>query len=403
MSANAIKKNERIHTLDIIRGIAVLGIIIANMYVFKTLFADETKLMFTGAVLPDGMFNQIVSIFVSFFIDNKFYPMFSLLFGLGFFIFYDRLRQKGLSAGRLFSRRLVFLLVIGLIHLVFLWTGDILHTYALAGFLLLLFINRKPRTILLWAVLMLGIGTFILTAMLTVSGLMLSMMGTDEFVQNDTRGMAITTMMEGTYMEILQYRFVNEVVPVLFNVFLTVPGILPLFLIGLYMGKTRMFHDVAANLNRWKKICIHSCWSGLASVAIVVGLKYGLGPLPASISYGISEGLHFLAGPILMLFYVSALVLLLHSGGRLKLFMPIAAVGRMALTNYLLQTLIGVSIFYGFGLGLFGQVSIGGGFLLAIAIYIIQLILSHFYLKKFKQGPLEYLWRKWTYGGKLLT
>lgn len=106
-----------------------------------------------------------------------------------------------------------------------------------------------------------------------------------------------------------------------------------------------------------------------------------------------------LAGPLQMLFYVSAFVLLLQKGTVARLFMPIASAGRMALTNYLLQTIVATTIFYGYGFGLFGSVSSSQGLLIAIVIYATQVILSHLYLKKWKQGPLEALWRKWTYSG----
>lgn len=98
-----------------------------------------------------------------------------------------------------------------------------------------------------------------------------------------------------------------------------------------------------------------------------------------------------------MLFYLSALVLLLTKESRQRMLQPIASVGRMALTNYLMQTLIFVTIFHGYGFGLFNQVGSFAGVILSVSVFIIQIVLSTLYLKKFNQGPMEWLWRKWTY------
>ncbi|MBB6450707.1 uncharacterized protein HNR44_002697 [Geomicrobium halophilum] len=399
MKAAATVTQERIHSLDIIRGIAVFGILIANMAIFKSLVLGDARPTVEGGSLPDGAFNQFASLFNTIFVEGKFYPMFSLLFGLGFFIFYSRLVEKDLNANRVFVRRLVFLLVIGLIHLIFLWSGDILHTYALAGFLLLLFVDRRPQILILWIVVLLGVSSLFMTVLLAVTGYV-----NDQFTPMATFEEMVVTgtqiMSEGSYGEILTYRFFNEVLPTLFESVFTVAIVLPLFLIGLYMGKTGMFHHVDRHLKRWKKLCIHSLWSGGLLTILMTALHYDVIPFPSYITYGLSMGVNVAAGPLLMLFYVSGLVLFLRSNHRRRLLMPFAAVGRMALTNYLLQTIVAIFIFYGFGLGLFGHVSSGTGLLIAIGIYIAQMILSNLYLQTFTQGPVEALWRKWTYKGK---
>ncbi|QQK79406.1 DUF418 domain-containing protein [Salicibibacter cibi] len=401
MKATQIPANERIHTLDIIRGIAVFGILIANIYAFKTLAFIDLRPYIEGGAIPEGTLSPFADIFNTIFIEGKFYPMFSLLFGLGFYIFYTRLIEKDYNADRMFVRRLVFLLIIGLFHLVFLWSGDILHTYALAGFLLLLFIHRQSKTIMVWIVVLLGATSIFMLLLTSLSGVGLqfkveSGMGSfAAFESSVDSGEAV--MANGTYGDILQYRFLNEVIPVLMQAIVNVIAVLPLFLIGLYMGKKRMFHDLENNLKKWKKLCVHSFWSGTLLTALMAALHYDLPPLPSYFTFGMSEGVNYAAGPLLMLFYVSALVLILRSKGWRKLLMPFAAVGRMALTNYLLQSLMAIFIFYGFGLGMFGQISSGIGMAMAVIIFTAQLIVSNLYLQTFKQGPMEALWRKWTY------
>jgi uncharacterized protein len=392
MNNRGVTSNERIHTVDIIRGVAVLGIILANMMHFKSLAQKDILIFLEGHELPDGIFNQFATLFISFFVEGKFYPMFSLLFGLGFYILYNRLQQKDLKANRVFSRRLVFLLLIGAIHIIFFWHGDILLTYGLTGFFLLFFISRDPKTILLWSISLHAVAS-IVVSMITLKGTL----GFPPAGEIKALNEVTTSMMaQGGYWEIVSFRFTDSIINILSNIF-SVPAILPLFLLGLYMGKTGMFHEAEAHLGRWKRICIHSLWAGMLSSVAATALMHNFTPIPSYLAYGIGFGLRTLTGPILMLFYVSVLVLLTRKKMQQAIMKPFANVGRMALTNYLMQTLFLVLIFHGYGLGLFGQFSSGAGLLLSIGVYLFQLILSTLYLKKFKQGPMEALWRKWTY------
>ncbi|MBP1970239.1 uncharacterized protein J2Z83_002357 [Virgibacillus natechei] len=401
MRPNTIAPHERIHSLDIIRGLALFGILLANMVAFKTLTFTDIEVFLNGATLPESTLNAGVTLFTEFFIVGKFYPMFSLLFGLGFYIFYQRLEAQAFSPRAVFYRRLVFLLVLGLFHLFFIWSGDILHVYAITGFLLPFFFHRAGKTIVFWIVGLLLVTSLVTGAFIMLSGFGLQysmdegMMSAAEMKQETEAGSAI--MRSGSLGEILSFRITNEALPVLMQVLFVVPSILPLFLIGLYMGKNQMFHDVEKNLKKWKVLCLVGLIVGIPLTFLGVAISYhGLG-LPAYLTQGIYQGINMVSGPFLMLFYVSAVVLLLRNGKIQQLFMPFASVGRMALTNYLLQSLIAVGIFYGYGAGLFGQVSSSVAFLIALVIYILQVFVSHFYLKRFKQGPMESLWRNWTY------
>ncbi|MFA1822829.1 DUF418 domain-containing protein [Virgibacillus oceani] len=392
MNNREVSSNERIQSLDIIRGVAVFGIVLANMMYFKSLAQKDILIFLEGHELPEGGFNQFATLFVSFLVEGKFYPMFSLLFGLGFYILYNRLQQKGLHANRVFSRRLVFLIIIGAIHIIFFWHGDILLTYGLTGFFLLFFISRHPKTILIWSISMHVVAS-IVVGMITLKGTL----GFPPIGEIKALNEVTTSMMaEGGYWEIVGFRFTDSMINIISNIF-SIPTILPLFLLGLYMGKTGMFHHAEAHLGRWKRICLHSLWAGLLTSVATTMLMHNLTPIPSYIAYGVGFGLRTLTGPILMLFYLSAIILLTRKEIQKKIMKPFANVGRMALTNYLMQTLILVFIFHGYGLGLYGQFSSGAGLLLSIGVYIFQLILSTLYLKKFRQGPMEALWRKWTY------
>ncbi|TFD93670.1 DUF418 domain-containing protein [Jeotgalibacillus sp. R-1-5s-1] len=398
---SSVSMKERIHALDIIRGFALFGILIANMIAFKTPVFTELNGLFEGERLPEGGLNATLTLLTAFFVDGKFYPMFSMLFGLGFYIFYSRLMKRGLPAKQLFRRRLVFLLLIGLVHLIFIWSGDILHTYAITGFLLPLFIERSSKVIKIWAISLMIFGPLLMTALMLFSSVSIQFIvnqGMDTMENlNASSVVAATVMAEGSFGEILAFRLTNEVLPILLQVLLVVPTILPLFLIGLYLGKTGMFTDIERNLQRWKKVM----WIGLAIGVPLVGLSvavaYNVFGWAPYVTLPIAEGLNAIGGPFLMLFYVSVIVLLTRKASVEKMLMPFASVGRMALTNYLMQSVIAVIIFNGYGFGLFGQVSKTQGVLIAIAIYIVQVVLSHLLLKRYNQGPMEFVWRKWTY------
>ncbi|KIL51595.1 hypothetical protein KP77_11070 [Jeotgalibacillus alimentarius] len=401
---SSVSLKERIHTLDIIRGFALFGILIANMIAFKTPVFTEVRDMIEGASLPDGGMNAALTLMTAFFVDGKFYPMFSMLFGLGFYIFYSRLMKRGLPAKKMFMRRLVFLLLIGLVHLIFIWSGDILHTYAITGFLLPLFIERSSKTIKIWVISLFALGAFMMTALMLMSSVGMNMMVSGEMETlenlNSSADLAASVMANGSFGEILAFRFTNEVVLILLQVLFLVPTILPLFLIGLYLGKTGMFTEIEHNIKRWKKVM----WLGLLVGAPLVGLSVAIGynvfDWAPYLTIPLAEGLNALGGPLLMLFYVAAIVLVTRKSSVEKMLMPFASVGRMALTNYLMQSIIAVIIFNGYGFGLFGQVSKSQGVLIAIAIYSVQVVLSHMLLKRYKQGPMEFVWRKWTYSGE---
>ncbi|WP_042403842.1 DUF418 domain-containing protein [Geomicrobium sp. JCM 19037] len=136
----------------------------------------------------------------------------------------------------------------------------------------------------------------------------------------------------------------------------------------------------------------------LLGTIVVTALIHNFTPLPSAVGFGLAQGLRTLTGPILMLFYVSSLVLLTQKETWQRMLKPFANAGRMALTNYLMQSIVLVFVFYGFGFGLYGQVGEGVGFLIGVGLFVVQVILSTLYLKKFNQGPMEYVWRKWTYG-----
>ncbi|MDQ0298727.1 uncharacterized protein J2S78_001135 [Salibacterium salarium] len=399
MNIRSTTNQERLITLDIIRGFALLGILFANMATFKSPTFQSQSMPSELATLPTGILNQWSQFALDLFVNGKFYPMFSFLFGLGFYLFYERLQEKGLASSKMYQRRMVFLLVIGFIHLVFIWSGDILFTYALAGFFLLLFIHRTPKTIMIWALGLLLTSSIVMGFLSLVSNFIMVMQQNDSFEEQAQAAVANAQAIysSGTYMEILNFRLSDEVPIVVTNLILSVPNVLGLFLIGLYVGKKGWIQNPAQYQAAWKKLFFISLISGGLLSFLFAFLNNGLFPTPAWFSAGAASGLNIVAGPLFMLFYVTGAVLLCQRKAITRFFKPIAFVGQMALTNYLLQSIICSLIFYGFGLQLYGTIDTVTGLLITVVIYIGQIMLSWFWMGNYSQGPLEKLWRYWTY------
>lgn len=390
MSNESVLGKNRIVTLDIIRGFAIFGIFLVNM----PSFTGSEFMVYTGM---DKTIRMIFDLFV----QTKFYTIFSFLFGLGFYIFMTRAEARGEKVFKLFSRRLLALLLFGILHIVLLWEGDILHNYAITGFLLLLFYRRKPKTILIWAFLLILFFQFIMgaSAALTYIGEKFDdSLNVSEEMKQETiaRGQekieAYTTL---SYGELLKWRVPNEEIELIYNILIVIPDVLGMFLLGLFAGKIDLFRRVQ-ELKR--KLQITQIITLFLSIPALVAIIWSYSQLDeVTFMYSLTNYffVHF-SGFTLSIFYIVTIALLLENATWKRILNPFRYVGQMALTNYLSQTLFGVIVFYGFGL--FGQVSLSSGLLYTIAFYCFQVVFSYFWLKKFQFGPCEWLWRVMTYG-----
>jgi uncharacterized protein len=398
-TAGPITGRERIEIVDILRGFALFGILLVNMAVFKASWAG---LQYTAT--DASPLDRIVTLAVDFFATGKFFTLFSFLFGFGFAIQMIRAKQKGVPFVPRFARRLLVLFAIGLIHALLIWYGDILVSYALIGFLLILFRNRSPRALLIWA------SALLLVATLLIGGFM----GLMELSRMVPEGRAALAQVEaqtlaqtegdvardlaiyggGSYGEIVRER-ISDYGGLLFGVLFMVLPILAMFLLGLYAGKLGILHDPAAHLTLLRRVRFWGLLLGFGLSLLLV-----IGQMRLSLFGALfSELLHFsLSGPLLSMGYAATIVLLAqHERWRSRLA-PLGSAGRMALTNYLLQSLICTTLFYGYGFGLFGQVGAALGIVIALVIYALQIPFSMWWLRRFQFGPMEWLWRSLTYG-----
>lgn len=398
MQPAPITTTERIITLDILRGFALLGIILANILSFKSPLLQTQSTVESIATSPEGA-DAVGAFLLEWLVIGKFYPLFSFLFGLGFFILYDRLQRRQAPAKKLYIRRLLFLFILGLLHLIFLWSGDILHTYAIAGFFLLLFVGRQPKNVLYWSIGFISLSAFFYFFFISLGNFVVFYLDDPNMTKatNELVQLAFSVYGTGTYGELLSFRLSHEIPIIASNVTFVLFPIIGLFLLGMFVGMKGYLHHSSKHLSFWKKLFIVSLFFGGGLSFVYACLTQGYSPLPAWIASGMAEGLNMIAGPLLMLSYVSSFVLFFHNRKTGRISKQLARVGRMALTNYIIQTIICFFLFYGVGFGWFGQVSIVESMGIAVLIFLVQMLVSSLYLRYFQQGPLEKIWRAWMY------
>lgn len=394
---------ERIETVDILRGFAFFGVLLIN-YVF---FYQPETLMMTG-FRWSGIYNQIVEKFDQFFFMGKSYTIFSFLFGLGFSIQLIRAEARGVNLVPTYRRRLFALLLFGIIHGTLIWFGDILTTYALCGFVLILFRNRKQKTILIWVLILAGTQLLLPITRYTVTEIMRRdpkkasemdekwLEQKKEFQEASDHELQVYS--KGTYRQITEVRTKDYIVSQVFSIVFG-GQFLFLFLLGLYAGRRGVFHNVAENEGLLRTVRKWGLIVGLIGNAVVVYTAQYSNPAVPTLLFTVGAVFYVFSIPAMSAFYVSSLTLLIHhSDTWRRRFAPLGFVGRMALTNYLLHSIIGTLIFYSYGLGLYMQFGPAITTLICILLYSLLAMLSKFWLTRFRYGPAEWFWRKLTYG-----
>ena len=382
-----VLRQERIEAIDILRGVAILGILIVNMSLFSQ---------------PDGLpAHQLSERLIYFFAQEKFKALFSFLYGLGLAVQMMRAEARGAHFLPLYARRLGVLFLIGVAHFLLLWDGDILHDYALLGVVLLLFRHRSPKTLLVSAGVLLAIPMlfFGITTYSVITGHVNPHVKKWITYENgaeddETSGEFADAYSRGSYAEMVALRaseLPRDMSPDTDDAY-----VLALFLLGLYAGRRRILHDVPAHLPFIRRVQRWGLIIGVAgNAAFAVGGAFD--PSPTRVLENVGRLCLVVAAPALMLFYASTIILLTQREIWRRRLAPLAAVGRTALSNYLLQSLICTTIFYSYGLALFGKVSPSLGLLLTVTIFLIQIPLSVCWLGRFQFGPVEWLWRSLTY------
>ena len=383
MAAPIASISDRHQLLDALRGFALLGIVIANYPVmaYWIFLSPEDQ-----ALRPFSDFDPFIKDLEAILIQGKFYSIFSLLFGIGFGIFMVR---NGTSR---FLRRMLVLAVIGAIHLRFFWEGDILLLYALIGLTLPLF-NKLPDR---W---LLGIAAVLLVIPIGLEYLVEERIYNlpEQLWSSYGRAMEATGLDDKAYFagglnEFLTFRSVSwqgRVAHVIGDH--RAPKVLALFLIGLFVARRGIFRDPGSHRGLLRNTVLIGGSIGLAAtlfeVLNVTGEEYV--KRTALLAIG--------TAPLALAIAAAFTLVWQRERGRRVLDL-LSPAGRMALTNYLGQTLIGQLLFSGVGLALGAQLSLTAIVAIAIAVFIFQVLISRWWLARFQFGPFEWIWRMLTYG-----
>ena len=462
---------DRIEVLDVVRGFALLGIALMNVEFFNRPLGDLDAGMPAGVTGIDYWAGWFVHVFVR----GKFWTMFSLLFGMGFAVMLTRAEQSGRGFFGPYLRRTLALAVFGALHFIFLWTGDILFSYAAGAMLLMLVFYSKPQILLWLGVLLLvlaagfgaatslghalpwqpmlgfgiplllfgviayslrrwplsglraaGLALYLIPALaMTIGGAV--MIGQPPEAERDRQQQSqaktpeqkkalaeareqraerrqehaqdiadeTRLMRTGTYAEATAWRAQSFVKHLGQNVSFAVI-VLGVFLLGAWFIRSGVMADPASHLRLFRQLA----WIG---IPLGIGLSVvGAGIAPTHVrgqndaAFQLASGLAFVGNLAACLGYLGVVVLLFH--GRFRDWLAhLAPVGRMALSNYILQSLLGTLFFYGYGLGQWGLPR-AQQVVYVLVVFALQVLLSRWWLSRFRYGPLEWAWRWITYG-----
>jgi uncharacterized protein len=397
-----LQHEERADILDILRAFALLGICMANAGYFSLYIFQKPV---TTQALPTATADRWLSWFHFAFIDGKFYSLFSLLFGIGFSIIFLRNKQAGRNGLAVFYRRLIILLLFGLCHSLLLWDGDILMFYALTGMLLPLFRNCSDRTLLILTIaLLLSPLLFDLIKVITDGRwnisrpFLLQALATDKKAGITDDNIDSWLMQHRSYNDLLTWSrsgtWWNWQLRLDSN---RIPKVLGMFTLGLYVGRKKMYINLETYRSLFRKIQRWGFALGIPTGIAHAWFEFDHQALPAPM--GLLDTLSYALNVVpLSLAYTSTIVLWYMNKRNIFFLQFIKPAGRMALTNYIMQTVLGIIIYYGIGLGLGTRVGPAIFLPAAIVIFMLQVIYSNWWFRHFSYGPLEWIWRMLTYG-----
>ena len=383
-SPDPVAPSKRIHGIDVLRGLALLGVLIVNIvFEFRVSIFEQ----FFPAIDAEPTIDRALKHFLTAAVELKAFALFSLLFGVGLAIQFDRL-AKNPHRLVLLVRRLIVLLAIGAAHLFFVWNGDILVEYGVAGLIVLPFLFG-PR----WLVLVAAAAGLLLY---------LAMPLLPPVVHFPSNAWILTHVAEarqvyggGGFLEVLTFR-IREI-PAIFPLHLLIfPRTIALFLFGALAWRTGIFLCASEHRCLLLNLAMGGLFVGVGLTLVAQG--------PAMFGWPPLERLHKtvdrLGGVTLALGYAAIIIACVSLPIGQKKLAWAAPIGRMAFTNYLAQSLILGWIFYGYGLGLFGRLTATMAFAIGLGLYAVQVAFSSWWLTQYRYGPIEWLWRTLMYGAR---
>lgn len=386
---------ERIETLDLVRGFALLGILVPNIIAFGWPVAAMSGPGYMDEMLGERAWNTIGHDITSIFFLGKMMALFSMLFGAGVVIYarkFDGAAPLSRGAG-LWYRRMGWLLLIGVLHGALLWFGDILVWYAVTGLALVWWLRRLDPRLLIG----LGVAAHLFSSLLMLGLSFLGILAVQQghISSDEIMGNPITEIngYMGTYLDTLAVRVPTVLMFWFLYGPLFFPGVTGLMMIGMGLMRT----GVLSGERSTRFYVVTAALGLIGGLGITVALYFGL--TAASAEYGgfLWQSLSQFVGIPISLGYLAVLVLMLRFGIMRRLTRLLGNVGRMALSNYLLQTVLCTSFFYGYGGGYFLKVTYPGLFAVIGAVWVVNIVFSAVWLRFYRFGPAEWVWRCLTY------
>lgn len=378
------EQKDRAILVDVIRGFALIGVLIAN---FTSYINQQTPKPILNSI--SSSFDTSLMNINSIFFEWKFFTLFSILFGYGFGLILESLERKNINPNSFFARRMFWLFIIGCIHSLF-WWADVLHLYAMSGIILLLFRKKSNRSILFFAVL------FMLIVPVLVSYAFRNQPET--FTEADIQSL-YNQYKQGNIFDVFKFNigFYYRMFIISGSDLHDIIQTLGRFLLGYFLLRIKLFHYVETKKDLFKKVALLTApW--MIAYFIIRWLL-------------LKEMFHankFILSPLLSLgilsttcFYVSVLVIAYIYFGMDKFFTALQALGKMTLTNYFMVSTFLIILLYGFGFDKLGELPMHNIWLYALVWLFIEVVFSTFWLKKFRYGPAEWIWRQLTYGKRL--
>lgn len=403
-----IDSTERTVVLDVIRGFALSGVFLSNVYIWMSGLVLMPKEVVQAA--RSSTLAKVIDAIYGILVAGKFMTMFTFLFGLGLAVQFSRAAERQDSATKRYIRRCGALILFGFLHLTFLWYGDITHLYALIGLGVLLFRNRSTKTLVIWGLLLTLVSVpigmwiqFLLPKLLNSSDVAEAAMTAHMAKEDEFNRHALAVFQGHSYLAIVRmnwamyFQHFTGAIYMSYNV-----STLGNFLLGLAVGRLQWFQDVPAHRQAFKRMLGYGLLVTILSVVIFGAVRHFMGatspaklPIAMTIFMPILRNISTLA---LALVYMSAIALLYQRHFFRRLLSIYAPAGRMAISNYFAQSAIGLFVFCGIGLGVMGDLRPRWLVGMPFVMFTVQMIFSWIWLRYFRFGPVEWLTRSLTYG-----
>ena len=383
-----VRESERIASMDVLRGFALLGIMLINIPSMAMITAAR---FYPYPYADTSRLDVWIWYATNIFIDGRFMAIFSLLFGAGTFLFTSHLEMKGSSSGYAYSRRLLFLLVVGLLHAYLVWDGDVLVSYALCGATIFWFRKCSAKWLVIWSAVFFMIGAVFAAETFGIQSYIINLM------PRQFSAAAEIAALRGGFFDQLPVRVSHSIyVQTVGFIASSYWRITTAMLIGMAFAKAKLFSQSARTTVVARIFLFTGFGIGIAIASAGLAFRFMLAYTPQEGMLASQIGNYLSSVPV-ALGWVGLVLLLISSSIGHKISEKVAPIGRMAFTNYLLESLIGTAIFYGTGLGMFGKVHRGVLVLIVVGIWYVQLVLSDWWMEHFQFGPLEWIWRGFVY------